>query len=122
VSECEGGGVVWAKRNGRRRGVLALYAQAAHGELGQRGGREVGVRPRHWLGMAVWTSQALWMVALEASGCRLVLASLQHNGALQVFDQRMAGQGGIASRSEGERESEHAPEESGLPPLSTRMS
>jgi hypothetical protein len=54
--------------------------------------------------MAVWTLQALWAVALEASGCQLVLESLQHNGALQVFDQRVVGRGGVASRSEGKRE------------------
>jgi hypothetical protein len=41
---------------------------------------------------------------LEASRRQLALACLQHNGALQVFDRRVAGRGSVASRSEGERE------------------
>jgi hypothetical protein len=47
----------------------------------------VEVRLRHWLGMAVGAWQAAWVVALEASTRRLVLARLQHNGALQVLDR-----------------------------------
>jgi hypothetical protein len=58
-----------------------------HGELGQEGEREVGVRLWHWLGMAVGACQVAWAVALEASTHRLVLACLQHNGALQVLDR-----------------------------------
>jgi hypothetical protein len=55
---------------------------AVHGDLRQKGGREVGVRLRHWLGMAVWSWQATWAVALEASRRQLALAHLQHNDAL----------------------------------------
>jgi hypothetical protein len=57
-------------------------SRAVHDELGQKGGMEVGVRLRHWLGMAVWAWQALWawqaawVVALEASRRRLALVRL----------------------------------------------
>jgi hypothetical protein len=96
--------------------------EAVHGELGQRGGEGVGVRLRHWLEMAVWAWQAAWLVVLEASRRRLALTHLHHNGALQVFDRRVAGRGGVASRSEGERKSWCALEGSWLPPLATRVS
>jgi hypothetical protein len=95
---------------------------AVHGELGQRGGEGVGVRLRYWLGMAVWAWQAAWAVVLEASRRQLALTRLHHNGALQVFDRRVAGRGGVASRSEGQRESWRAPKGSWLPPLPTRVS
>jgi hypothetical protein len=61
-------------------------------------------------------------VVLEASRRWLALARLLPNGALQVFDRRVAGWVGVASRSEGEREGWCAPEGSWLPPLATHVS
>jgi predicted NUDIX family NTP pyrophosphohydrolase len=53
VGEWEGGGVVWRNKMGEE-GVCWLYSpEVVFGELGQRGGREVGAQPRHWLGVAV---------------------------------------------------------------------
>jgi hypothetical protein len=82
----------------------------------------VGVRLRHWLGVAVWTRPTAWAVVLDVCRCRLARARLWQNGALQVFVRGVAVRGGVGSRLEGEREGWRAPEGSWRPPLSMRVS
>jgi hypothetical protein len=53
VGVWEAGGVVWRNKMGEE-GACWLYRPGmVLGELGQRGGREVGAQPRHWLGVVV---------------------------------------------------------------------
>jgi hypothetical protein len=85
--EWERGGVVWRNETGEE-GACWLYSpRALLGELGQRGGREVGVQPQHWLGVAVLTRPTAWAVVLDACRCRLARACLRQNDTLQVFDR-----------------------------------